>query len=193
MTGTWVIVGLGNPGRQYERTRHNIGYLVVDELAGRLGTSFARHRRAHAETAEAHAFVGTPDHCRVVLVKSRTYMNESGGPVKGVLDFTKAENLVVVHDEIDIPLGSLRIKKGGGDNGHNGLRSIRKSLGHGDFYRVRVGVDRPTGSQDPADYVLSDFRAAERTEVALMVAESADAIEYLMRNGLDATQGRFNR
>lgn len=193
MTATWVVVGLGNPGREYERTRHNIGYLVVEELAGRLGASFARHRRAHADTAEAHAFVGTPDHCRVVLVKSRTYMNESGGPVKAVLDFTKATQLVVVHDEIDIPLGALRIKYGGGDNGHNGLRSIRKSLGTGDYYRVRVGVDRPTGRQDPADYVLSDFRAAERTEVALMVGESADAIEFLMRNGLDATQARFNR
>jgi peptidyl-tRNA hydrolase, PTH1 family len=193
VTATWVIVGLGNPGREYERTRHNIGYLVVEELAGRLGASFARHRRAHADTAEAHAFVGTPDHCRVVLVKSRTYMNESGGPVKAVLDFTKATQLVVVHDEIDIPLGALRIKYGGGDNGHNGLKSIRKSLGTGDYYRVRVGVDRPTGRQDPADYVLSDFRAAERTEVALMVGESADAIEFLMRNGLDATQARFNR
>ena len=193
MTATWVVVGLGNPGREYERTRHNIGYLVVEELAGRLGASFARHRRAHADTAEAHAFVGTPDHCRVVLVKSRTYMNESGGPVKAVLDFTKATQLVVVHDEIDIPLGALRIKYGGGDNGHNGLKSIRKSLGTGDYYRVRVGVDRPTGRQDPADYVLSDFRAAERTEVALMVGESADAIEFLMRNGLDATQARFNR
>jgi len=193
VTATWVVVGLGNPGREYERTRHNIGYLVVEDLAGRLGVSFARHRRAHADTAEGHAFVGTPDHCRVVLVKSRTYMNESGGPVKAVLDFTKADHLVVVHDEIDIPLGALRIKNGGGDNGHNGLRSIRKALGHGDFYRVRVGVDRPTTRQDPADYVLSDFRAAERTEVALMVGEAADAIESLMRSGLEATQGRFNR
>lgn len=193
MTATWVIVGLGNPGREYERTRHNIGYVVVEELARRLGASFARHRRAHADTAEAHAFVGTPDHCRLVLVKSRTYMNESGGPVKAVVDFTKAQQLVVVHDEIDIPLGALRIKYGGGDNGHNGLKSIRKSLGTGDYYRVRVGVDRPTGRQDPADYVLSDFRAAERTEAALVVVEAADAIEYLMRNGLDATQARFNR
>jgi PTH1 family peptidyl-tRNA hydrolase len=109
------------------------------------------------------------------------------------VDFTKAQQLVVVHDEIDIPLGALRIKYGGGDNGHNGLKSIRKSLGTGDYYRVRVGVDRPTGRQDPADYVLSDFRAAERTEAALVVVEAADAIEYLMRNGLDATQARFNR
>jgi PTH1 family peptidyl-tRNA hydrolase len=193
VTSTWVVVGLGNPGRQYERTRHNIGYLVVDELAGRLGATFARHRRAHADTAEAHAFVGTADHCKVVLVKSRSYMNESGGPVKAVMDFTKAHELIVVHDEIDIPLGALRIKQGGGDNGHNGLRSIRKSLGTGDYYRVRVGVDRPTGRQDPADYVLSDFRAAERPEVAMMVVESADAVEHLIRHGLSATQARFNR
>lgn len=193
MTDSWVIVGLGNPGREYERTRHNVGYLVVEELADRFGLRFARHRRAHADTAEGHAFVGTADHCRVVLVKSRTYMNESGGAVKAVLDFTKCENLIAVHDELDIPLGALRVKYGGGDNGHNGLRSIRKSLGHGDFFRVRFGVGRPPGRQDPADYVLSDFRAAERTEVALVVADAADATEYLMRNGLEPTQTRFNR
>lgn len=193
MTRTWVIVGLGNPGREYERTRHNIGYLVVEELAGRWGLQFARHRRAHADTAEGHVFVGTPDHCRVLLVKSRTYMNESGGPVKAVSDFTKSEDLVVVHDELDIPLGALRIKFGGGDNGHNGLRSLRKVLGHGEYFRVRCGVGRPPGRQDPADYLLSDFRAGERTEVSLLVAEAADATEYLLCNGLEATQSRFNR
>ncbi len=193
MTATWVVVGLGNPGREYERTRHNVGYLVVEEMARRLGASFARHRRAHADAAEAHAFVGTAEHCRVVLVKSRTYMNESGGPVKAVLDFTKSENLIVVHDELDIPLGALRVKFGGGDNGHNGLRSVRKSLGDGDFFRIRCGVGRPPGRQDPADWVLSDFRAAERPEVQVMVAEAADATEYLMANDLEATQSRFNR
>ena len=193
MTATWVVVGLGNPGREYERTRHNVGYLVVEEMARRLGASFARHRRAHADAAEAHAFVGTAEHCRVVLVKSRTYMNESGGPVKAVLDFTKSENLIVVHDELDIPLGALRVKFGGGDNGHNGLRSVRKSLGAGDFFRIRCGVGRPPGRQDPADWVLSDFRAAERPEVQVMVAEAADATEYLMANDLEATQSRFNR
>jgi PTH1 family peptidyl-tRNA hydrolase len=129
----------------------------------------------------------------VVLVKSRAYMNDSGAPVRAVVDFTKAQHLVVIHDEIDLPLGGLRVKSGGGDNGHNGLRSIRKALGTGDFYRVRVGVGRPTGRQDPADYVLSDFRAAERSEAALMVGEAADATEYLMRHGLEATQARFNR
>lgn len=193
MTRTWVVAGLGNPGPEYERTRHNIGYRVVDELADRFGVQFARHRRANAQTAEAHAFVGTPDHCRIALVKCRTYMNESGGPIKAVLDFTKAEDLVAIHDELDIPLGALRIKFGGGDNGHNGLRSIRKSLGTGDFYRVRCGVGRPPGRQDPADYVLSDFRSSERQEVDLEVADAADAVEFLMRNGLDQTQSRFNR
>jgi PTH1 family peptidyl-tRNA hydrolase len=193
VTDTWVVAGLGNPGREYARTRHNIGYLVVEQLASRLGLPFARHRRAHADAAEGHVFVGTPEHCRVVLLKARTYMNESGGPVKAALDFTKTANLVVVHDELDIPLGALRIKFGGGDNGHNGLRSIRKSLGHGDFYRVRCGVGRPPGRQEPADYVLSDFRSAERSEVDLLVPEAADAVEYLMANGLDATQSRFNR
>lgn len=193
MTDTWVIAGLGNPGREYARTRHNVGYLVVEEMASRFGLQFAKHRRAHAEAAEGHAFVGTPDHCRVVLLKARTYMNESGGPVKAALDFTKSDRLVVVHDELDIPLGSLRVKFGGGDNGHNGLRSVRKSLGHGDFFRVRCGVGRPAGRQDPADYVLSDFRAADRAEVSVMVAQAADATEYLLAHGLDATQSRFNR
>lgn len=193
MTQTWVVVGLGNPGSEYARTRHNIGYLVVDELASRFGVQFARHRRANALTAEGHAFVGTPDHCRVVLVKSRTYMNDSGGPVKAVCDFTKADNLVAIHDELDIPLGALRIKFGGGDNGHNGLRSMRKSLATGDFFRVRCGVGRPPGRQDPADYVLSEFRAGERTEVGVEVAEAADAVEYLMAHGLADTQSRFNR
>jgi PTH1 family peptidyl-tRNA hydrolase len=193
VTTTWVVVGLGNPGPQYERTRHNVGFLVVEEMARRFGVQFARHRRGHADAAEAHVFVGTPDHCRVVLVKSRSYMNESGGPVKAVLDFIKSEDLIVVHDELDIPLGALRIKHGGGDNGHNGLRSLRTSLGHGDFFRVRCGVGRPPGRQDPADYLLSDFRAAERPEVGVMVQEAADATEYLMRNGLEATQSRFNR
>jgi PTH1 family peptidyl-tRNA hydrolase len=193
VTDTWVIVGLGNPGREYERTRHNVGFLVVDVLAQRLGLQFARHRRAHADAAEGHAFVGTADHCRVVLLKSRSYMNETGGPVKAALDFTKADGLVVIHDELDIPLGALRVKFGGGDNGHNGLRSLRKSLGNGDFFRVRCGVGRPPGRQDPADYLLSDFRAGERPEVSVMVEEAADATEYLLRNGLDATQTRFNR
>jgi PTH1 family peptidyl-tRNA hydrolase len=193
VTRTWLIVGLGNPGPRYERTRHNVGYLVVEELAGRFGIQFARHRRAHADAAEGHAFVGTADHCRVLLLKARTYMNESGGPVKAALDFTKADELVVVHDELDIPLGALRIKHSGGDNGHNGLRSIRRSLGHGDFYRVRCGVGRPHGRQDPADYLLSDFRGSERTEVSILVQEAADATEYLMRHGLQDTQSRFNR
>lgn len=193
MTDTWVVVGLGNPGPEYERTRHNVGYLVVEQMARRLGVQFARHRRAHADTAEAHAFVGTPEHCRVVLLKCRTYMNESGGPVKAALDFTKAENLVVVHDELDIPLGALRVKSGGGDNGHNGLRSIRKALGRGDYYRVRCGVGRPPGRQDAVDFLLSNFRVAERPEVDVMVEEAADATECLMANGLDATQSRFNR
>jgi PTH1 family peptidyl-tRNA hydrolase len=193
VTETWVIVGLGNPGREYARTRHNVGFLVVDVLAQRLGLQFARHRRAHADAAEGHAFVGTADHCRLVLLKSRSYMNETGGPVKAALDFTKADGLVVIHDELDIPLGALRVKFGGGDNGHNGLRSLRKSLGNGDFFRVRCGVGRPPGRQDPADYLLSDFRAGERPEVSVMVEEAADATEYLLRNGLDATQTRFNR
>lgn len=195
MTDTWAVAGLGNPGPGYARTRHNAGYLVVESLARRWGAAWARHRRAQADAADTHVFAGTPDHCRVTLIRPRTYMNEVGGPVKAALDFGKidAEHLIVVHDEMDIPLSALRVKYGGGDNGHNGLRSLRRAMGTGDFYRVRFGVGRPAGRQDPADYLLSPFRAAERAEVEVLVEEAADAVESLVLVGLTDTQSRFNR
>jgi PTH1 family peptidyl-tRNA hydrolase len=187
----WLVVGLGNPGPSYASTRHNAGYLVVDELAGRMGSRLRAHKSGRAEVVEGHLAPGGP---RVVLGRARSYMNESGGPVAGLCAFYKvpAERLVVVHDELDIPFEAIRVKLGGGDNGHNGLRSIRGSIGTGDFYRVRVGVGRPPGRQSPADYVLAPYALPERKLLPLQVARAADAVESLVTEGLAVTQGRYN-
>ena len=187
----WLVVGLGNPGPTYASTRHNAGYLVTDELARRMGTGFRAHKSGRAEVVEGHLSPGGP---RVVLGRARGYMNESGGPVSALSAFYKipADHLVVVHDELDIPFETIRVKCGGGDNGHNGLRSIRASIGTGDFHRVRVGVGRPPGRQSPADFVLSSYSAAERKLLALQVDRAADAVESLLTDGLTVTQSRFN-
>lgn len=186
----WVVVGLGNPGPAYASTRHNIGYLVTDTLAERMGGRWRSHRGSLAVEGR----LGTPPGTRVVLGRARSYMNESGGPVRSLLAFYHAspEQLVVVHDEIDLPYGALRVKLGGGDNGHNGLRSLRGALGTGDYYRVRLGIGRPAGRQDPADYVLSAFRPAERKELPVHIESAADAVESLVRVGLAETQSRYN-
>ena len=190
----WLVVGLGNPGPAYAGHRHNVGYLVVEELAARMGSSFRSHKSGRADVVEARLGVpGTPGP-RVVLARPRCYMNESGGPVKALATFYKLEpeQLVVVHDEIDIPFGTLRVKLGGGDNGHNGLRSLRASLGTGDFYRVRAGVGRPPGRQEVADFVLSNYSTVERRELPFQVDHAADAVETLVTEGLERTQQRFN-
>jgi PTH1 family peptidyl-tRNA hydrolase len=185
----WLVVGLGNPGPEYAATRHNVGALAADLLAERVGSRFARHRRANADVVE-----GRLDGARVVLARPRSYMNESGGPVKALVDYYRVplDRLVAVHDELDLPFATLRLKLGGGDNGHNGLRSLRRSLGSGDFHRVRVGIGRPPGRQDPADFVLKPFGAAERTEVPLLVDRAADAVGVLLADGLAEAQNRFN-
>ena len=187
----WLIVGLGNPGPTYAGTRHNVGYLVTDELARRMGGAFRAHKSGRAGVVEGRLEIGGS---RVVLGRARGYMNESGGPVSTLSTFYKipAERLVVVHDELDIPFESIRVKLGGGDNGHNGLRSIRGSLGTGDFYRVRVGVGRPPGRQSPADFVLSPYSASERKVLPLQVDRAADAVETLLKDGLERTQSTFN-
>jgi PTH1 family peptidyl-tRNA hydrolase len=191
----WLVVGLGNPGPSYEATRHNIGVMAVEALTEELGGRLATHRRCRAEVHEGR--LGPLGHgaVRVVTARSRGFMNESGGPVACLMDFFKVpvEQLVVLHDELDLPLGGLRIKTGGGDNGHNGLRSLRRSLGSGEFHRVRLGIGRPPGRQDPADFVLTPFAAAERTEVALLCGEAVDAVSVLVREGLAAAQNQFNR
>jgi PTH1 family peptidyl-tRNA hydrolase len=190
----WLVVGLGNPGPTYAGHRHNVGFLVVDELSRRLGARFSAPKGMRAEVAEARLGPPGTDAVRLALAKSRTFMNESGGPVAKLLGYYKIDpgQLVVVHDEIDLEPGQLRVKFGGGDNGHNGLRSIRGSIGTGDFYRVRIGVGRPPGRQEPADFVLSNFPASAREAVAVEVNRAADAVESLLEVGLERTQGSFN-
>ncbi|WP_433467185.1 aminoacyl-tRNA hydrolase [Spirillospora sp. CA-128828] len=184
----WLVVGLGNPGPSYAKNRHNAGFMVLDVLAARAGGKFRSHR------ARADVLEGRLAGARVVLAKPRSFMNESGGPVKGLCDFFKVpvERLIVVHDELDIPFGAVRLKQGGGDNGHNGLRSVTKSLGAKDYLRVRFGVGRPPGRMDPAAFVLKDFSAAERKDLDLEVDRAADAVEALLSGGLAAAQNAFH-
>ena len=195
VTDVWLVVGLGNPGPAYAGHRHNVGYLVDDVLAQRMGSPFRAHKSGRADVVEGRLGPVGAETPRVVLARSRSYMNESGGAVSTLAKFYKVppERIIAVHDELDIPYGALRIKLGGGDNGHNGLRSMRSSLGTGDFYRVRVGIGRPPGRQDPADFVLSNYSATERKELEINVVEAADAVESLVADGLEKTQQHFNR
>jgi peptidyl-tRNA hydrolase, PTH1 family len=192
----WLVVGLGNPGPAYAGHRHNIGYLVNDELARRLGGRWKSHKTGRADVVEgrlpgAGNSMGGP---RLVLGRPRTYMNETGGPVKALATFYKVQpdHLVVIHDELDIPFDTMRVKLGGGDNGHNGLKSLRGSLGTGDFYRIRVGIGRPPGRQDVADFVLSNYSSTERKVLPFQLDTAADAVESLVSEGLEKTQQRFN-
>jgi peptidyl-tRNA hydrolase, PTH1 family len=188
----WLVVGLGNPGPTYAGNRHNIGYLVNDELATRVGGSFSSHKTGRVDVVEGRlGGVGGP---RVVLARPRCYMNETGGPVAALAHFYKVpvERVVAVHDELDLPFDTMRVKLGGGDNGHNGLRSMRASLGSGEFFRVRVGIGRPPGRQSPADFVLSDYSAVQRKVLPFQVDRAADAVESLLVEGLERTQGTFN-
>ena len=185
---SWLVVGLGNPGPSYSGNRHNPGFLVLDLLAERVGGRFKAHK-GRADVIESR-LAGQ----RAVLMKPKCYMNESGGPVASLKSFFKAppERIVVVHDELDIPFGSVRLKLGGGDNGHNGLRSITSALGTRDYLRVRFGVGRPPGRQDPADFVLKDFSAVERKELPFHVDRSADAVEALLTGPLEQAQNTFH-
>ncbi|MGH3094833.1 MAG: aminoacyl-tRNA hydrolase [Streptosporangiales bacterium] len=184
----WLVVGLGNPGPKYAGNRHNAGFLVADLLAERMGASFKRHR------ARAHVVSGRVAGCRALVAKPQTYMNDSGAAVGGLQGFYKVplERLVVVHDELDVPYGELRVKFGGGDNGHNGLRSIRRSLRTGEYPRVRFGVGRPPGQMDPVDYLLRDFSATERRDLSYLVDRTADAVESLLADGLERAQNTYN-
>ena len=184
----WLIAGLGNPGPEYAGNRHNAGFMVADLLADRTGTRFKRDRSR--ATVASGRLAGFP----VTLAKPMTFMNLSGRPVAALRTFYKIppERIVVVHDELDLPFGALRLKLGGGDNGHNGLRSVTAALGTRDYFRVRVGIGRPPGRMDPADFVLHDFSAAERKLVPEVLERAADATEALMRRGLAAAQTEFH-
>ncbi len=183
-----LVVGLGNPGPTYAGNRHNAGFLVLNALAERAGGRFRAHK-GRADIAEAS--LGSS---RLVLAKPKAYMNESGGTVAAVSRYFRvpASAIIVVHDELDLPFGALRVKAGGGDNGHNGLRSLRAALGTGEFRRVRFGIGRPPGRQDPADYVLRDFSTAERKELSQHVDRAADAVEALFASSLTDVQNLFN-
>ncbi len=184
----FLLVGLGNPGPAYSGNRHNIGAMVADLLAGRVGGRF-KAGKANAEVCEGR-LAGES----VVLAKPRTYMNLSGGPVAGLARFFKVapDHIVVVHDELDIAFGTVRVKQGGGEGGHNGLRSISQSLGSKDYLRVRCGIGRPPGRQDAADFVLANFSAIERPELPFLLDAAADAVESLLTVGLLETQNRLH-
>ncbi len=190
----WLVIGLGNPGSSYAGHRHNVGYLVTDELGRRMGSRWRAHKATRTDVVEGRLGAPGPDGARVVLGRPRSYMNETGGAVKALATFYKVpiERIIAVHDELDLEFGTLRSKFGGGDNGHNGLRSMRSSLGSGDFHRVRVGIGRPPGRQNPADFVLSGYTAAERKELPFQVDTAADAVESLINDGLALTQQRYN-
>jgi PTH1 family peptidyl-tRNA hydrolase len=185
------VVGLGNPGPGYAGNRHNVGAMVLDELAARAGIKLSAGKGARARALSGEGRLAGR---RVVLARPTSYMNESGSPVRGLLDYHSIPlaDLVVVHDELDLPFATVRLKRGGGEGGHNGLRSISRSTGSKDYLRVRVGIGRPPGRQDPADFVLRDFSATERKELDLIIAEAADATELLLEAGLETAQNEVH-
>ena len=190
MSDTWLIVGLGNPGSEYAHNRHNVGQMVLDELAHRVGGGFKSHK-SRAQVLEGRLGIGGP---RVVLAKPMSYMNVSGGPVSALAKFYDVEpaRVIAVHDEIDIPFNTIKLKIGGGEGGHNGLRDISKALATKDYLRVRVGVGRPPGRMDTADFVLRDFATSEKKELPFLIDEAADAVEALVREGLLSAQQKFH-
>ncbi|MEV7278006.1 aminoacyl-tRNA hydrolase [Streptomyces sp. NPDC093111] len=189
----WLIVGLGNPGPEYDGNRHNVGFMVADLLAGRIGGKFKRAQKAQAQVVEGRIGPPGPANRRVVLAKPMSYMNLSGGPVTQLRDFYKVPtaHIVAVHDELDIDYGVLRLKIGGGDNGHNGLKSMTKSMG-AEYHRLRFGIGRPPGRMQVADFVLKDFSSTERKELDYFVDRAADAVECLVTEGLERAQSAYN-
>ena len=190
MADKWLIVGLGNPGPRYELTRHNVGQHVLDELAARRGETFRAHK-TNARVVETWLRPGGPG---IILAKPNTFMNVSGGPVAGLAKFygIAPDRVVVVHDELDIPFDTIKLKIGGGHGGHNGVRDVAKALDTPEFARVRVGIGRPAGRQDPADWVLEPFVAAERKNLPILVGDAADAVEQLVDEGLLAAQQKHH-
>ncbi|GAD83997.1 aminoacyl-tRNA hydrolase [Nocardia asteroides] len=188
-SGPALVVGLGNPGPEYERTRHNVGFLVADVLAERVGGRFAVHKKSGADLLQARL-----DGRQILIAKPRAYMNLSGRPVAALAKFfsVPVDQVIVVHDELDLPFGTIKLKQGGGEGGHNGLRSISQALTTKDYLRTRIGIGRPPGRQDPADYVLKPFAAPERKEVPVIVEQAADAVELLLKVGLETAQNSLH-
>ncbi len=189
MAGPLLVVGLGNPGAQYASTRHNVGFMVADRLAGRLGSTFKAHKRSGAEIV-----TGRLGGRAVVLAKPRSYMNESGRQVAPLAQFYSVSpaDVVVIHDDLDLDFGRIRLKLGGGEGGHNGLRSVALTLGSKEFQRVRIGIGRPPGRKDPAAFVLEKFTAAEAADVPTICEQAADATELLIELGLEPAQNRVH-
>lgn len=196
MPSTYLVVGLGNPGPTYAGNRHNVGQMVLDVLADRMSGTFVTHKaRAQVLDGRLGVMPGGAPGPRVVLAKPASYMNVSGGPVAALAQFygVDPEHVLVIHDELDLPPDSLRLKMGGGEGGHNGLKSISQSLKTKDYPRLRIGIGRPPGRMDPADFVLKDFAVAERPELAVTLVEAADAVEDLVQTGFAAAQERLHR
>ena len=189
---TWLVVGLGNPGDEYAATRHNVGQMVIDELAKRHSIKFSSHK-SRTDVAAYKLGVGIDAHS-IILAKSKSYMNESGGPIKALASFYSVEpvNVIVLHDELDIGFAAIRSKIAGGDNGHNGLKSLTSSFGTAEYYRVRLGIGRPMGQQDPADFVLKQFSKEEKKDLGEFLDRGADVVEFLITEGLEKTQTKFN-
>lgn len=186
----WLVAGLGNPGERYAHTRHNLGRMVVDQMARDAGERFRKSRFLPVEVAEARE-----SDERVLLVRSNRFMNESGPPIASLArkQHVTPANVIALHDELDIPAGTLRVKFGGGNNGHNGLRSLQQALGTPDFFRVRIGIGRPPGRQDPSDFVLHPVGKRDEADIAIWVDRATDAVRSLIADGLASTQDRFNR
>ena len=189
---TWLVAGLGNPGDQYAATRHNVGQMVIDNLVKRHSVKLSSHK-SRTHIAAYKLGVGIDAH-QVILAKSISYMNESGGPIKALANFYSIEpaNIIVLHDELDIGYSVIRSKLGGGDNGHNGLKSMTSAFDTPDYYRVRLGIGRPMGQQDPADFVLKQFSKEEKKDLDEFIERGADVVESLIEKGLEFTQGKFN-
>jgi PTH1 family peptidyl-tRNA hydrolase len=187
-SGRWLVVGLGNPGPEYAGNRHNVGFMVLDVLAGREGGRFKAHKALRSSQG-ADVVEGRLAEVPAVLAKPRSYMNESGGPVVALRDFFRieADRIVVVHDDLDLEFGAVRVKQGGGAGGHNGLRSITRSLGSDGYLRVRLGIGRPPGRMEPADFVLRDFSAAERKDLGVVVERAADVVVDVVTGASQAT------
>jgi PTH1 family peptidyl-tRNA hydrolase len=189
---TWLVVGLGNPGDKYAATRHNVGQMVIDELVRRHNVKLSSHK-SRTHIAAFKLGVGVDAH-PVIVAKSHSFMNETGGPIKALANFYSVEpqKIIALHDELDIPFAAIRTKLAGGDNGHNGLKSMTSAFGTAEYYRVRLGIGRPMGEQDPADFVLKAFSKVEQKDLSEFIVRGADVVESLISDGLERTQTRYN-